>query len=162
MGDLPGVYRLGLLGVEDTWVSRDLPVLEAVTGVFNDPDRYQLRLPELIGLCGLPERDVQVALHALATASPPYIQAPQPPEELTYPIIITDTTERARRAVGQWPTAESLVARIAKGLTEAADHEADPQKKGRLRDAAAVVGDTARGVVVEVVSRIVERQAGLG
>ena len=90
------------------------------------------------------------------------MEYPRPPEELTYPIIITDVTERARRSVGQWPTADSLAGQIAEALTEAAEHEPDPVKKGRLREAGAVLGGTARGVLVEVLSRIVERQAGLG
>jgi hypothetical protein len=81
---------------------------------------------------------------------------------LSYPIIITGVTERARRLVGQWPTAESLAAEITKALGEAADHESDPAKKTRLREAATFLGETARGVVVEVLSRVVERQAGLG
>lgn len=34
--------------------------------------------------------------------------------------------------------------------------------KSRLREAGAVLGGTARGVLVEVLSRIVERQAGMG
>jgi hypothetical protein len=88
--------------VEDTWASRDLLVLEAIVSAFNDPERFQLRIPELTGLCGLPEQDVVTALRAL-------LEYPQPPEELTYPIIITDVTERARRWSGNgrplksWP-----------------------------------------------------------
>jgi len=148
--------------VEDTWGGRDLPVLQAIVGAFDDPDRYQLRLAELTGTCGLREREVQTALRALANASPPLLQYPRPPEQLTYPIIITDVTERARRLVGQWPTADSLAAEITKALGEAADHESDPTKKTRLREAATFLGETARGVVVDVLSRVVERQAGLG
>jgi hypothetical protein len=148
--------------VEDTWASRDLPVLEAIVGAFNDPDRFQLRIPELTGLCGLPEQNVITALRALGNTRPPLLEYPRPPEELTYPIIITDVTERARRLVDQWPTADSLAEQIAEALTEAAEHEPDPVKKRRLREAGAVLGDTARGVLVEVLSRIVERQAGLG
>jgi hypothetical protein len=148
--------------VEDTWGGRDLPVLQAIVGAFDDPDRYQLRLGELTGICGLPEREVQTALRALANTSPSLLQYPRPPEELTYPIMITDVTERARRLVGQWPTADSLAAEITKALSEAAEHESDPAKKTRLREAATFLGETARDVVVEVLSRVVERQAGLG
>jgi len=148
--------------VEDTWASRDLPVLEAIVSAFNDPERFQLRIPELVRLCGLLGQDVITALRALGNTRPPLLEHPRPPEELTHPIIITDVTERARRLVGQWPTAESLAGEIAKALTEAAEHEPDPVKKSRLREAGAVLGDTARGVLVEVLSRIVERQARLG
>lgn len=148
--------------MEDTWGGRDLPVLQAIVDAFDNPDRYQLRLGELNGICGLPEREVQTALRALANASPSLLQYRRPPEQLSYPIIITDVTERARRLVGQWPTADSLVAEITKALSNAAEHESDPAKKTRLREAATFLGETARGVVVEVLSRVVERQAGLG
>jgi hypothetical protein len=47
--------------VEDTWGGRDLPVLQAIVDAFDNPDRYQLRLGELTGICGLPEREVQTA-----------------------------------------------------------------------------------------------------
>jgi hypothetical protein len=148
--------------VEDTWAGRDLPVLQAIVAAFDDTERYQLRVPGLIELCGLPEREVQAALRALACAEPPLLQYPPPPSGLTYPIIITGVSERARRLVGQWPTAESLAGQVVMALTEAAEHEPDPTKKNRLRSAAAVFSDTARGVLVEVLSRVVERQAGLG
>jgi hypothetical protein len=148
--------------VEDTWASRDLPVLQAIVSAFDDSERYQLRVPELIRLCGLPEREVQTGLRALASAQPSLLESPPPPSGLTCPIIITGVTERARRLVGQWPTADSLAAEIAMALSEAADQEPDPAKKSRLREAASVLGETARGVVVEVLSRVVERRAGLG
>lgn len=106
--------------------------------------------------------DVLTALRALGKAKPPLLEYPRPPDELAYPVIITDVTERARRMVGQWPTAESLAGQIAKALSDAAEHEPDPVRKSRLREATAVLSDTARGVLVEVLSRIVERQAGVG
>lgn len=148
--------------MEDTWGGRDLPVLQAIVSAFEDPDQYQPRLGRLTGMCGLPEREVQTALRALANASPPLLQYPRPPEEVTDPIIITDVTERARRLVGQWPTADSLATEITKALSEAAERESDHTKKSRLREAAAFLGETARGVVVEMLSRVIERQAGLG
>jgi hypothetical protein len=139
-----------------------LPVLQAVVAAFEDPDRYALTLQELIRLCGLPERDVQLALRALWEASPPFVQAARPPEELTYPIHITGATERARRAVGQWPTPENLVARLVEGLNAAAEHEADPAQKKRLRQVAGILGDTARGVVMDVMSKVILHAGGMG
>ena len=65
-----------------------------------------------------------------------------PPEELAYPIIITDVTERASRLVGQWPTAESLAGQIAKAFTEAAEREPDSARRAgyiRLRQFSATL-----------------------
>ena len=131
--------------MDDTWTSRDLPVLQAIVAAFEDPDRWALRLPELIGLSGLPEREVQLALRALWEASPPFVEAARPPEEMTYPFHITGVTERARRAVGQWPTPETLTARLVEGFNAAAEREADPVRKKRLKEAAGLLGETARG-----------------
>lgn len=66
--------------MEDTWTSRDLPVLEATVSAFNDPERFQLRIPELTGLCGLPERDVITALRALGNTRPPLLEYPRHPK----------------------------------------------------------------------------------
>src|ERR1700733_11951099 len=98
--------------MEETWARRDLPVLEAIVSKFDELERYQLRIPELIQLCGLPEDQVKAALRSIAGARPPYI-ASTGSAGLTYPLIITGVTERARRAVGQWPDAGHLVSAMA-------------------------------------------------
>lgn len=64
--------------------------------------------------------------------------------------------------MGQWPAGESLVAGLVESLDAAAEREADPERKSRLRQAAAVVGGTARDVVVDVAAKIIERSMGLG
>jgi hypothetical protein len=64
--------------------------------------------------------------------------------------------------VGQWPTGESLVNQLVDGLDAAAEHETDPQRKSRLRQAAALLGGAARDVVVDIAAKVVERSAGLG
>lgn len=47
-------------------------------------------------------------------------------------------------------------------MDAAAEREADPERKSSLRQAAAVVGGTARDVVVDVAAKITERSMGLG
>jgi len=37
-------------------------------------------------------------------------------------------TTAARRAVGQWPTAETIIERSAAGMTQAAERESDPSR----------------------------------
>jgi hypothetical protein len=153
--------RVRLANVDDTWARRDLPVLDAIVSVFDKPDRYQMRMPELVGLCRLPEGEVQAALRVLANATPPYISGTEV-SGLTYPVIITDVTERARRAVGQWPTPESLVNQVVNGLSEAAAHEPEPGKKWALREAASVLGDTAKDVATEIAAKIIVHAGGMG
>lgn len=148
--------------MEDTWTSRELPVLNAVVKAFEDRDRRQLRVAELTALCDLPESDVQAALRSLDSASPPYLEAPRPGWGATYPAIITGVTERARRAVGQWPTPESLVDRLAEAFGQAAEHEADPQKRGRLREVASWLGQAGRDIAVKVAAEVLLRQPWMG
>jgi hypothetical protein len=45
---------------------------------------------------------------------------------------IFGVTPAARRAVGQWPTAESMIERLAAGMALAAEREADPEQRSRL------------------------------
>jgi hypothetical protein len=92
--------------VEDTWTRRDLPVLEVIVEGFTDPERYMMRIQEVVAACGLPEREVKAGRRDLWASS--FIEAPRPPDEVTYPLIVTSVTERARRAVGHWPTPDSL------------------------------------------------------
>jgi hypothetical protein len=59
----------------------------------------------------------------------------------------------ARRAVGQWPTAENLVEALAAGIAQAADHESDPERRTRLRAIAQGLGSFANAVAINVVSQ---------
>jgi hypothetical protein len=68
----------------------------------------------------------------------------------------------ARRAVGQWPTAESLIARLAEAFDTAAEQEPDPERKSRLRTFAGWLGGAGRDIAVEVAAKVVEHQMGMG
>ena len=52
----------------------------------------------------------------------------------------------ARRAVGQWPTPESLVEQLAAAFGDAADKEPDAEKKSHLLLVAGFLGTTGRDV----------------
>ncbi len=65
---------------------------------------------------------------------------------------IDGVTDEARRAVGQWPTAERIVDRLVQGLLDAADQEPDEQKRSRLRAVAEGLRGFARDVAVGVIS----------
>jgi hypothetical protein len=76
--------------------------------------------------------------------------------------FVDAVTAGARRAVGQWPTGESLVSQLAEGLAAAAEKEADPERKTRLRQATGLLGGAVRDIAVEIAERFAERAAGLG
>lgn len=147
--------------MHDTWLPRDLPVLAAIVTAFDQPERYHLPIQELTGICELPEEDVQAAVRALAESNPPYIRSTGA-AQLTYPVIISGVTERARRTVGQWPSAESLVTQLAEGLSAAAEHEIDPKKRRGFREAAKIIGGTGRDIVTEIMAKIIMSKTRMG
>jgi hypothetical protein len=142
--------------VEDTWVSRDLPALDATVALLEEVD-----LPEVADIAaraGIAVKDAARALRAMDGVYVDLRMTMGDPGRW----FVQRVTPQARWAVGQWPTGESLVAGLVEGLDAAAEREADPERKSRMRQAAAVVGGTARDVVVDVASKVIERSMGLG
>lgn len=60
--------------------------------------------------------------------------------------------ERARRALGSWPTAEVIVDHLAAELEAAADAEAEPERKGKLRAPGDTLAGAARDLAVQVLA----------
>jgi hypothetical protein len=139
--------------MNETWVSRDLPVLDAVVELLEDEDLVQ---PEAVAeRTGLDLREVLRALHALDRT---YVRLHR---DMSGGFVDSVTPE-ARRAVGQWPSGESLIRQIADGLAAAAEEETDPEQKSRLRQAAALLGGAVRDIAIGVAERYAERMAGMG
>jgi hypothetical protein len=63
-------------------------------------------------------------------------------------------TPAARRAAGQWPTAENLIDRLIAGLEQAAERETDPAQKNRLHAVARELGTGAKAVAYSVAAQI--------
>lgn len=75
---------------------------------------------------------------------------------------IKQVFSQARIATGQWPTAESLAARIIAGLEETAAQEPDEAKRGKIREAVTVLGETAKDVTTNVLTAVILRSTGMG
>lgn len=71
-------------------------------------------------------------------------------------------TPRAREAVSQWPTPESVVERLADAFGAAAEAERDPERRGKLRTVAGFLGETGKDFAAEVVAKVIIRQTGIG
>ena len=72
-----------------------------------------------------------------------------------------------RGALGRWreeldPTPEILVDRLAEAFGNAAEQETDPKRRRRLREITSAFGETGRDLAVEVATRVILRQAGMG
>jgi hypothetical protein len=148
-----------LTHVEDTWARRDLPILLAAyrrveSGV--RPSSVPLhQLEEIRQELDMGVQDFTLGLEALAGADPPYIELQTGggwSGDKAGAGYVEGVTERARRELGAWPTADTLVDQLAEALRRAADNEAEPERKTRLRQAADVLGGMARDVAVSFVS----------
>jgi hypothetical protein len=146
--------------MEDTWVSRDLPVLDAVVRLL-DGGNFAVRVVDIAGATGLDPRTVDRALDAL---DGPYVgkytkyMSGGNPDSWH----VTEVTAAARRAAGQWPTPESLAGSLAIAFSEAADEELDPESKSRLRQIASYLADTGKDVAAEVLAKVILRPTGMG
>lgn len=76
-------------------------------------------------------------------------------------MLIGAPTGHARRAVGAWPTAETIADRLVHALDEAAEREPDDERKGFLRKAAAYLGNAGRDLAVDIGATAINRQMGM-
>jgi hypothetical protein len=146
--------------MDDTWLSRDLPVLDAVVGLLEE-GYFAVTVAEVAGRTGFDTKTVDRALNALEGQ---YIVEYR--KMMTGGIpdswYVTEVTADARRAVGQWPTAERLAERLAVAFSEAADAEQDPERKSRLRQVASFLGETGKDLAAEIMAKVILRQTGMG
>jgi hypothetical protein len=146
--------------MEDTWVSRDMPVLDAVVRLL-DEGRFAVTVADIAAATGLDPKTVDralVALHGPYVSDYTQFATGGIPDSWR----VSRVTAAARQAVGQWPTAESLATRLAEAFTEAADQEKDPERKSRLRQLASFLGETGKDLAAEVIAKVIMRQTGMG
>jgi predicted transcriptional regulator len=142
--------------VEDTWGARDVPVLKTAVALLEQS--YMVTVSDIAERTGLELAEVARSLEAM---DPTYVDF-RKTETGGDPRFwyVYKVTPAARQQVGQWPTAESLVDRLAMAFSEAADRETDPDQQERLRMAARLVGGTVRAAAIEVAASVVGEAAG--
>lgn len=121
---------------EDTWVTRDLPVLRAVVQLYEDDENseYWIDVFDIVQKTGLAEEVVQRALRALKS-SPSYFDDVS--EHQRGIDAVGPPTAAARRAVGAWPSPENVVERIVAALEQAAEDDARPdEQRGKFKQLA--------------------------
>lgn len=137
--------------MKETWASRERLVLEAAVGLVDEMYPAS-RYPEgndIAARVGLDVQSVGVALNALEGE---FLEVQRTGDFGRWGVPRVTTV--ARRAVGQWPSAEGLVEKLVVGLAQAAEHESDPERKGKLMAVAHGLGDFARDVAVSVVAQV--------
>lgn len=145
-----GAVPVRQLLVQDTWITRDLPVLDATVGMLEQS--FMVTVTDIAAKTGFEPDAVAAALEAL---DPDYVDFRKTTTggdpRFWY---VYKATPAARRVVGQWPTAEALASRLADELTAAAAQEQDAERKGLLTYAARLIGDTLRDATVRAAARV--------
>jgi hypothetical protein len=119
--------------IEDTWESRELPVLRAIArATANRHCSHGDVLDELEG-SGLSEDQVMLSIEWLLDSTPPFItaQADMESEEDVIGFYWIRLTERGRRTVGVWPREDSYAA-FLQLLEQRIQAEPDQEKRSRL------------------------------
>ena len=132
-------------------------MLEATVRLLEES--YMVTVSDIAAQTRLRVTDVARALEAL---DPAYVDFRKTTTggDATFWYVLK-VTPQARRAVGQWPTPDSLIGQIARELSAAAATETDPDRKGLLAYAARLVGDTLRDVAVRAAAQVLGPQSGL-
>lgn len=107
---------------EDTWTTRDLPVLRAAVQIYEKGERPNIRVSDIERMLEFDKAEIQRALRALH--SEPFFQPEGSVEGQTGVAFIGPPTGQALRVAGQWPTPENLVERLIAAFESAANNEA--------------------------------------
>jgi hypothetical protein len=136
--------------VDDTWAARDLPVLAATVALLEES--YMVTVSDIAARTGLDEHAVARALETLDPVFVDFRKTTTGGDPTFWYVL--KATPAARQAVGQWPTAESLVSALAGQLSAAAHEEQDAERKGLLTYAARLIGDTLRDASIRAAESV--------
>lgn len=146
-------------GLPDEWRSRDLPVLRAVAHKLTTEGRG-VRVTDL-AFSVEDEDSIEAALVALDGVFIDCVRLEGSLADIQGELMAVRLTERGRRAVGLWPSADSADV-LVDALRQAEDLVEDPEERNMIRRAAGAVGAVSRDVMVDVVAAVVARQSGIG
>jgi hypothetical protein len=142
--------------VQDTWAARDLPVLDATVSLLEQS--YMVTVTDIAASTGLDEGAVAKALECMDPVYVDFRKTTTGGDPRFW--YVFKVTPEARRAVGQWPTAEALASRLADELAAAAGRETDSERQGLLTYAARLVGDTLRDATVRAAAQVLSPAFG--
>ncbi len=142
--------------MHDTWVARDLPVLDATVNLL--AESYLVTVSDIAARTRLAVAEVARSLEALDPVYVDFRKTTTGGDARFWYVL--KVTPRGRQAVGQWPTPDGLVGRIAAELAAAAASEADPERKALMAYAARLIGDSLREVVVRAAAQVLAPQPG--
>lgn len=146
--------------LDDTWTSRDFPVLVAAARLLEQGQTF-IRADDVCIAAGLTPEDATRAIEALIPAYLEWVP-PEGAQSGIRRVLFTGRhrlTERGRRAVGLWPSGESVDA-LVDALHQAEATTSDPEEKSAIRRAAGAVLSVGRDVMTDVMAAVIARQIG--
>jgi hypothetical protein len=140
--------------LHDVWTNRDFPVLREAARVIDRGDG-PVTATTLVESTGLTRQEVFSAFDALV---PSHLTG-EPADTLggRMDVFFAGITERGRRAVGLWPSGESVDA-LVDALRQAEDATDDPEEKSAIRRAAGAVLGVGRDVMTDVMAAVITKQ----
>ena len=137
--------------MEDTWGARDVPVLNAAVALLEQS--YMVTVSDIAERTGF---ELAAVARSLEAMDPTYVDFRKTTTggDPRY-WYVHKVTPAARKEVGQWPTPESLIDRLATAFGAAADRETDPSQQDRLRMASRLLGDSVRTTAIEIVAGVI-------
>jgi predicted transcriptional regulator len=137
--------------MEDTWGARDVPVLNAAVALLEQS--YMVTVSDIAERTGFELADVARSLEAMDPTYVDFRKTTTGGDPRYW--YVHKVTPAARKEVGQWPTPESLIDRLATAFGEAADRETDPSQQDRLRMTSRLLGDSVRAAAIEIVAGVI-------
>ncbi|MGD0376236.1 MAG: hypothetical protein ABSB01_16820 [Streptosporangiaceae bacterium] len=137
--------------MEDTWGARDVPVLNAAVALLEQS--YMVTVSDIAERTGF---ELAAVARSLEAMDPTYVDFRKTTTggDPRY-WYVHKVTPAARQEVGQWPTPESLIDRLATAFGAAADRETDPSQQDRLRMTSRLLGDSVRAAAIEIVAGVI-------
>jgi hypothetical protein len=146
------------MSVPPTWEERDLPVLRAIVEIFEERNPDSVTDYDIHLRTGFGHDDVDKALHALSETDSLFFAHIRTIGSSWH---VARPTERARRAVGLWPTPDDLADRLIATFERAADEATGIDHRIRLRETAKFLGGGARDLIVQVGAEVLTRSMGV-
>ena len=140
---------------DETWSWRELPFLRAALPLVDAG--AEPGTTALAEVAGITQAEARAAAAALEGSFPPFITMRWMPQGGGGPPqhgMVIAVHDSARRALGAWPSAETLVDQLAAALLAAAERAEDPNDAEQLREAAGDLGTSVvKGVLVNLLTK---------
>jgi DNA-binding transcriptional ArsR family regulator len=138
---------------EDTWFSRDLPVLVAIVTLFDRAGFGFITYQQVADRTGLSGDVVSQSLRALRGGN--YIESPPAGGSDLSQHLVTGVSAGARVVTGQWPSDHTVVERLLAALEEESRLAPTEEKREKLRRLRQTMIEAGTQLVAKIIGEVV-------